>query len=103
MDRLYLNDFICKTIKEAREARCISSCDLALVMERSTSWMSRVENHKVNYISKEEAKKLECLLDISICNTPIDELLYKIQVVTEENRRLKELLIEKWKGDCNAT
>lgn len=98
MKKIYLNEHICNTIKEARKRIGMSSRTLACVMERNPSWMSRVENNKVTYISEEEARKLEIALDITICTTTENELLQKINELMEENRRLKELLMEKWKS-----
>ena len=98
MEKIYLNEHICNTIKEARERKGMSSRTLAYVMDRNPSWMSRVENYKVTYITKEEAEKFEIALDIAICTTTENELLQKINELMEENRRLKELLIEKWKS-----
>ena len=98
MKKIYLNEHICNTIKEARERIGISSKTLACVMERNPPWMSRVENNKVTYISEEEARKLEVALGIAICSTTENELLQKINELMEENRRLKELLMEKWKS-----
>lgn len=98
MEKIYLNEVICNTIKAARERMGMSSRTLACVMERNPSWMSRVENNKATYISKDEARKLEIALDIAICTTTENELLQKINELMEENRRLKELLMEKWKS-----
>lgn len=98
MEKIYLNEHICNAIKESRERMGMSSRTLAYVMERNPSWMSRVENNKVTYISKDEARKLEIALDIAICTTTENELLQKINELMEENRRLKELLMEKWKS-----
>jgi len=102
MEKIYLNEHICNTIKEARERKGMSSRTLAYVMDRNPSWMSRVENNKVAYISKEEAEKFEIALDIAICTTTENELLQKINELMEENRRLKELLMEKWKKDSRS-
>lgn len=97
MEKIYLNEVICSTIKEARERMGMSGRTLAYIMKRNPSWMSRVENNKVTYISKEEAEKFEIALGITIISTTENELLQKINELIEENRRLKELLMEKWK------
>ena len=98
MEKIYLNESICKTIKETRERMGMNSKTLAYIMQRNQSWMSRVENNKITYISKEEARELEVVLGIAICTTTENELLQKINELMEENRRLKELLMEKWKS-----
>ena len=55
----------------------------------------------ISFISKNMANKLENILGIDIYietdRTTENELLQKIKELTEENRRLKELLMEKWK------
>ena len=97
MEKIYLNEVICNTIKEARKKTGMKSYTLAHAVGRHSSWISRVENCKATYIYKEEAKKLEEALNIVICTTTENELLHKIYELTEENRLLQELLMEKWK------
>ena len=98
MEKIYLNEVICNTIKEARKRMGMTSYTLAHAAGRHPSWFSRVENYKATYISKEEAKKLEAALNIVICATTYNELWDKINELLEENRRLKDLLVEKWKS-----
>lgn len=107
MEKIYLNEFICKTIKMARVDKGMKSHTLADLVGKSPSSMSRLENNKATYISKEVAKKFEDILDISICATTNNELVQKLNELIQENRQLKELLMEKWKsqenGGCDET
>ena len=97
MEKVYLNGRICNLIKDARQKVGMSSKNLAYTLKINPSRMSRVENNIATYISKKEAKQLETILGIVIVDTTKNELLQKYIELMEENKRLKELLIEKWK------
>ena len=67
--------------------------------------MEKIYLNEFICISKEVAKKFEDILDISICATTNNELVQKLNELIQENRQLKELLMEKWKnqkdGGCD--
>ena len=96
MEKVYLNERICNLIKDARQKVRMSSKDLAYTLKINPSRMSRVENNIATYISKKEAKQLETILGIVIGDTTKNELLQKYIELMEENKRLKELLIENY-------
>lgn len=101
MEKICLNKDICDTIKEARKRNCMSLKSLSYKLNTSSATVCRIENNKTSFISKNMANKLENILGIDIYietdRTTENELLQKIKELTEENRRLKELLMEKWK------
>ena len=101
MEKICLNKDICGTIKEARKRNCMSIKSLSYELNTSQATVCRIENNKTSFISKNMANKLENILGIDIYietdRTTENELLQKIKELTEENRRLKELLMEKWK------
>ena len=87
-------------IKNARLKKGLISREVAEIVGRCPSWMSRVENFQCTYISQEEAATLEKTLDIVLFNTKNNDYLLKmIKDLQEENRLLKDLLTEKWKGE----
>ena len=103
MDKIYLTEFICDNIRVARIRKRIDSRDLARIVGKSPAWMSKIEHHQVKSISIEDVKRIEDALDIVIPdytdendNTTL-QLLRRIDELMEENNRLKELLMEKWK------
>ena len=96
MERVYLSKYLCTTIKETRKANGMKGFALAITMGKERSWVSKLENFKIKSITKDDAEKLESILNISIYNEM--DLLEKINELTEENKRLKELLAEKWKS-----
>ena len=98
MERVYLNEYICKTIKMARMNKGMRGYTLAYLLGKSPASVSRLENSRATYISKEVASKLESILDISICAASNNELVQKVNELMQENIQLKKLLIEKWQS-----
>lgn len=105
MKRLYLTEEICETIKIARMKKGYTSKEFAQIIGKSPSAVSRVENFKCVYIPMEVVKRYENELNIILYNTTDNnnELIKKIHLLQEENRKLKELLIDKWKGEENES
>ena len=97
MEKCYLTESICNIIKTTRQQMGMTSKELADLVGRGASWMCRVENYNASYIHPEEARKLEEILNISVFCPTDKELLQKVNELLEENKRLKELLMEKWK------
>ena len=99
MEKIYLNEYLCTTIKEARKAMGMKGLTLAIMMDKETSWVSKIENYKIKSITRDDAKKLESILNIQVYNGTNIELLEKINELMEENKRIKELLMKKWKSE----
>ena len=100
-DRIYLTEDICKTITDARIKKKLNKKQLSEIIGKNPCWMTRVERMYYTSIKKEEAVLLENTLNISLVHYNEayynEALVQKINELEEENRRLKELLIEKWK------
>lgn len=100
MKRFYLTHEIGNEVKNARLTKGIKSYELADVLGVSPATMSRIENSNLCYISMETVKKLEDFLGIMIYDgREHNALIHKLYELQEENRRLKELLIGKWKAE----
>lgn len=97
MEKVYLSRAMCDAIHEARSEKHITSYELADAVGRNPSWMSRVENFKVKYISREDAEALSKELGIVFdSNGDIERLTAQVHELSKENKMLKKLLAEKW-------
>ena len=98
MKEIYISKPTCEMINNAIERKQLSQKELAEKIGTSQSTMCRIRKGISTRIKFDVAKKLEIELDILISNAIDDqaELTNIILKLENENKILKQLLIEKW-------
>ena len=102
--RVGLTREICDMITNARIDKILTKTELANIISKPPSWVTKVEKFQVYSITRNDALLLENALGISLTHTNAyynEKLVRRITELEEENRRLKELLMEKWKKEIS--
>lgn len=103
MNRIALTPSKCKLIHETMMDKDISGKELAVSTKLHPGTISRIRYGEQKSISLNVARKIEKVLDITLCDyidiNYVNKLLQKIDKLTLENRALKKLLIDKWEKE----
>lgn len=96
--KVYLLQSTCETIRKAMEEKHLSYKEVAKLVDSSASTIFRICTGKTRSINLDLAQKIEISLDVLISNALDDskELIKRIEELENENKLLKQLLIEKW-------
>lgn len=98
MKEAYLLPSTCDMIRKSIKERQLSYTDVAKLVDTSVSTISRVCTGKTKHVSLDLVQKLETTLGILIYDALDDNvaLIKRIEELEQENKLLKQLLIEKW-------
>lgn len=96
--KIYLLQSTCESIRKAIEEKHLSYKEVAKLVDSSASTIHRICAGKTRIINLDLAQKIELTLDVLISNALDDNkaLIKRIEELENENKQLKQLLIEKW-------
>lgn len=98
---IYLSLVNCLEVNEARKAKGLTFSELGELVDMATSTLCRLCNGSKRRISLKSAQAIECVLGIYLYDVfeSNEDLFKEIKALREENRRLKQLLMDKWSKD----
>ena len=108
MQRHYITPESCVAISKAIHNANMKQYDVAKLIGKSTSMVCRLCTGKAKWVELDVIRNLETILDIKISTVPIPDILdesndmvREILQLREENKLLKQLLIDKWSKEVN--
>lgn len=99
MTKVRLSQCTCEMIYKVIKEKQLTYEDVAKLVDSSASTICRICRGKSKNINSDLIEKLEIMLNIRIDNVldETTELIKRIESLEEENKLLKQLLIDKWK------